>query len=109
MKCSDFGRNFSFQSDESHTEPCQQQMPDEISLEKSDSGEQNVDIEIPDYFDLKCDLCTVVFKSLGEARSHYLDAHYIKNGYLKCCQAKLTRMALIRDHIAWHNDRHIFR
>lgn len=96
--------NFSLQSDESRPEPFQQQM-----LATSEIDEQIVDIEIPDYFDMKCDLCAVMFSSFDEAREHFLEAHSIERGYVKCCDMKFQSKPSIKDHIAWHKNPHIFR
>ncbi|XP_055314291.1 zinc finger protein 665-like [Sitodiplosis mosellana] len=68
------------------------------------------DLEISDYVDASCDLCSEkTFTSFNAVQSHYLDVHGTKDGYVKCCQKKFHRLHLIRDHMEWHRNPNIFR
>lgn len=47
------------------------------------------DLEITDYIDASCDLCSEkTFTSFNAVQSHYLDVHATKDGYVKCCKSK---------------------
>lgn len=54
-------------------------------------------------FDLNCDHCSNVFESFNECRAHYLNAHNISKGYIKCCGLKLHFPC----HVEAHLDRHL--
>lgn len=47
------------------------------------------DLEINDYIDASCDLCSEkTFISFNAVHSHYLEVHGTKDGYVKCCKSK---------------------
>lgn len=65
---------------------------------------------IPDYFDMKCELCEgVTFSDLTQAKSHYFQEHNIVRGYIKCCELKIKNFSELQEHIKWHSDPEIFR
>lgn len=53
-------------------------------------------------FDLSCDLCPKIFKSLDEGRAHYLTDHNNSKGYIKCCGAKLQYRCKVVQHLERH-------
>lgn len=58
--------------------------------------------QIRDIFEMKCDLCRAVeFKTILEARKHYLAVHKIP-GYLICCGGKFYSRKSILSHIHCH-------
>lgn len=59
--------------------------------------------------DLTCDSCEATFVSLGEARRHYLQAHNIRKGYIKCCKIRLKTRGHIIEHIQWHINPETFK
>lgn len=64
---------------------------------------------ISEHFDMKCDRCDKVFKSLQEAQFHYMDEHQIANGYIKCCGLVFRKTVNINGHILWHLNPGMFR
>lgn len=67
-------------------------------------------------FDMTCDVdsCTTVFTSLSNAKEHYLNVHFKRCGYIKCCDTncrslKLRSPADIKDHIVWHKNPECFK
>lgn len=68
------------------------------------------DLEISDYIDASCDLCTEkTFATFNAVQMHYLDVHKVRDGYVKCCQKRFNRIRLIKEHIEWHTNPNIFR
>lgn len=55
-----------------------------------------------EHFDMKCDICTKIFKSFFEAKSHYAEEHNELKGYVKCCNKKMKEMWAVHDHISYH-------
>lgn len=54
------------------------------------------------HFDMTCDECSKVFKSLEEARAHYAKSHNNPHGYIKCCKAKMKYPSTIERHLQRH-------
>lgn len=63
---------------------------------------------IPNYFDMKCEMCTYEFKSLSAAHIHYKEKHKLTKVTLKCCHRELP-LLFIRDHILWHLNPDVFK
>lgn len=57
---------------------------------------------IADNFDMTCDQCDAIFKSLYDARTHYKNQHNEEKGYIKCCGTKIRELWLVRNHIQSH-------
>lgn len=53
-------------------------------------------------FDMSCDVCAKVFKSLEEARTHYLCEHGNSKGYIKCGRRRVMLRCQVVDHITRH-------
>lgn len=63
---------------------------------------------IPDYYDMKCESCNVVFKSLNQSYEHYRDKHDNTKVKMKCCpQPVLT--SDIREHIIHHLNPDLYK
>lgn len=56
---------------------------------------------IPNYYDMKCELCNYEFKSLNQAYAHYRFKHDNAKIKLKCCSQRILSSDL-RDHILYH-------
>lgn len=56
---------------------------------------------IPNYYDMKCELCNYEFKSLNKAYAHYRFEHDNAKIKLKCCPQRILSSDL-RDHILYH-------
>lgn len=56
---------------------------------------------IPNYYDMKCELCNYEFKSLNQAYAHYRFKHENAKIKLKCCPQRILSSDL-RDHILYH-------
>lgn len=54
--------------------------------------------------DSRCDICKVDLNtaSLELTKNHYSEKHGIENGYIKCCELKLTTDIKINNHIQYH-------
>lgn len=78
---------------------------DEKAMEKTTDF---FDMEIPEYFDRKCDFCDATFLDIGDAQTHYLKDHNCR-GYLKCCGQQFYSRCLIANHIKWHTNPDLFR
>lgn len=63
---------------------------------------------IATHFNMKCDLCDSVFKSLQEAQFHYMHEHQIADGYIQCCGAKFKKAIDMEGHILYHNRPELF-
>lgn len=72
---------------------------------------KSVDIErvMSQYFDMGCDHCGHLFKTLSEAQNHYSNKHNIPNGYVKCCRHIFKNDYTINGHILWHLKPELFR
>lgn len=75
-------------------------------------------VELPDfcrpnvaeYFDMKCEICkTTSFKSLHDAKLHYLGEHGIQEGYIKCCNLKFMTQKEVNDHLCFHFNPEVFK
>lgn len=60
-------------------------------------------------FDMKCDYCDNVFKSLQEAQYHYMHEHQIADGYIQCCGMKFKKTNNIEGHVLWHLQPQLFK
>ncbi|XP_055314011.1 zinc finger protein 729-like [Sitodiplosis mosellana] len=72
-------------------------------------SEMQVKSVMDKHFERKCDLCDTELDTLTMAKSHYLAKHKNPNGYLRCCNYKLTHNSMFLEHIQWHIDSNIFR
>lgn len=61
-----------------------------------------IGIEIPDFFDMSCDLCSEICVSIEQARDHYLNEHNEPKGYIKCCKTKFFAVGRVKEHIEFH-------
>ncbi|XP_031622031.1 zinc finger protein 888-like [Contarinia nasturtii] len=68
-----------------------------------------IDRVIANQFDMKCDYCDVIFKSLQEAQYHYMEEHHIAEGYIQCCGLKFKRAMNIQGHVLWHLRPDLFK
>lgn len=59
-------------------------------------------------FDMKCEKCDCIFKSLQEAQYHYMKEHQIPDGYLQCCGVKMKKNTDIEGHALYHLKPEIF-
>lgn len=57
---------------------------------------------VTEQFDMKCDHCDSIFKSLQEAQYHYMHEHQIADGYIQCCGLKFKKAINIEGHVLWH-------
>lgn len=57
---------------------------------------------IATHFNMKCDHCDNVFKSLQEAQFHYMHEHQIADGYVQCCGVKFKHIAAMEGHAFYH-------
>lgn len=57
---------------------------------------------IATHFNMQCDHCDSVFKSLQEAQFHYMHEHQIADGYIQCCGLKFKKTINIEGHALWH-------
>lgn len=68
-----------------------------------------VDRVISTNFNMKCDHCDNVFKSLQEAQYHYMHEHQIADGYIQCCGMKMKNTLYIEGHVLWHLRPELFK
>lgn len=62
-----------------------------------------------EYFNMKCDHCDEIFKSLPEAQYHYMHVHDIADGYVKCCGHTFKKNLNINGHVLYHLNPDIFK
>lgn len=79
----------------------------EVHIRKHETRTDGIEDEqhlkfIAENFDMKCERCDTIFRSLYEARAHYKDAHNDGGGFIKCCNVKLKRVSMIKGHIESH-------
>ncbi|XP_031634974.1 zinc finger protein 91-like [Contarinia nasturtii] len=55
-------------------------------------------------FDMSCDLCPTIFKTLYEAKNHYVKVHKRQYGYIKCCNQRLVYPSTVLKHFQRHLD-----
>lgn len=79
----------------------------EINVTELDSD----DIEriMLQHFDMKCDYCNFISKSLPDAQYHYMYEHQIADGYVKCCGHIFKKNLNINGHILWHMNPLLFK
>lgn len=65
-------------------------------------------IQIRQFCNMFCNLCTTNFETFAEAYKHYSDCHNTK-GYLICCDRKFTRRNRVVDHIQIHLNPDAYR
>ena len=56
-------------------------------------------------FNMSCELCSAKdFKSFFDVKTHYMDAHQMLDGYVKCCSPnrKFIYISQVIDHIDYH-------
>lgn len=56
-------------------------------------------------FNMSCELCSAKdFKSFFDVKTHYMDAHQMPDGYVKCCnpKRKFIYISQVIDHIDYH-------
>lgn len=68
-----------------------------------------MDKQICDFFNMSCELCTIVFDSFRDVCSHYPDAHGVYRGYVKCCERKFFIRDTAIEHINWHSNPEMFK
>lgn len=64
---------------------------------------------IDQYADMKCELCTTIFKTFDDALAHYPSKHKVPKGYVRCCQMKFSVRSLWHSHIVWHLNPELFK
>lgn len=74
---------------------------------KSEKPKSVPDVEIAEYFDMKCDLCDFRFRSMKDASQHHRRQHK-QNGYLVCCGRKFRSLVKVKEHCEWHRDPTMF-
>lgn len=67
-----------------------------------------IDEVIGQYFDMKCDHCSEVFKSLQQAEFHYKQEHDSDEGHIKCCGYSFRGNSKIANHVLWHLNPNIY-
>lgn len=72
-----------------------------------DIGE--VEKVITSQFNMKCDICDIIFKSLQEAQYHYMHEHQNADGYIQCCGIKFKKIVNIHGHVLWHLRPELFQ
>lgn len=60
-------------------------------------------------FDMKCDYCEIIFKSLQEAQYHYMHEHQIADGYIQCCGLKFKKNITVEGHVLFHMKPELFK
>lgn len=80
-------------------------------MEKSnpDSKENLYTKFMRESFDMSCDLCAEVFVSVYHARRHYIQAHNMERGYIKCCNIKMRTLPVVMGHIEAHLNPNHFK
>lgn len=56
-------------------------------------------------FNMSCELCSAKdFKSFFDVKTHYMDAHQMLDGYVKCCNPnrRYIYISQVIDHIDYH-------
>lgn len=64
---------------------------------------------IENKFNMHCDYCDIIFKSLQEAQYHYMHQHQIADGYIQCCGLKFKKIINIHGHVLWHLRPELFK
>lgn len=83
---------------------------DSTDSSKKDSGTIDLSlVDIPQYFDMNCDLCDIKFDSLINAKQHYSKKHKIAKGYVKCCNKRFSQPSHVLDHVRWHTNPNTFK
>lgn len=68
-----------------------------------------MDKQICDFFNMACELCTIVFESFRDVCSHYPVVHGVYRGYVKCCDRKFFIRDTAIEHINWHSNPEMFK
>lgn len=89
------------------TNPEEQPMVDDVNAFESTNAD-HLEMKIPQYFHMVCDLCEYRFDSWLDAKEHYLQQHNISRAYLKCCNKKYILRGRILHHVSWHIDPNAF-
>lgn len=71
-------------------------------MQKTELDPADIERIIQLHFDMKCDECDAILKSLPDAQYHYLHEHNNFIGYIKCCSIKLKDFDRINGHIHYH-------
>lgn len=53
-------------------------------------------------FNMKCELCPTIFKTLADARTHYKSKHNNPDGHILCCNVKIKYAKNLVRHIETH-------
>lgn len=59
--------------------------------------------------DMICEMCSINFKSLPDAQYHYLHAHNITEGFIRCCSYKFKSLRKLHGHLIWHKMPNVFK
>lgn len=67
-----------------------------------------IDEAIKKYFDMRCDHCGEILKSLQQAQFHYKQEHGSNDGHIKCCGYTFRGKPKIANHVLWHLNPNMF-
>lgn len=79
-----------------------------LQVKKSKLNLEVINDVIATNFNMKCDHCDSVFKSLQEAQFHYMHEHQISDGYIQCCGVKFKQAIVIEGHVLYHTRPELF-
>lgn len=96
--------------DESY-EPPSKRLRSKQNVSKADESTKRSkqDILFGKHFRMICDLCGVATATFTALRRHFWKDHQQRDGYVVCCNKKLSKRYAILDHIDFHADPDVFR
>ncbi|XP_065086603.1 transcription factor grauzone-like [Ochlerotatus camptorhynchus] len=83
--------------------------PQQAKTDGSDSEREKEHQLFSKHFRMICDLCGAKAASFKLLRTHFWQEHQRRDGYVVCCNKKLSKRYTILDHINFHANPDVFR